>query len=87
MPAVEKLTGRVAAAPETATVPREVAPSKNWMVPVAAPKVPREVTVAVRVVDWPTSEGLTVLIRLTEVVLPTSWLRVAVPPAVSVVLV
>jgi hypothetical protein len=34
-----------------------------------------------------TSEGLTELVRVTEVVLPTSWVSEAVPPAVLELLV
>ena len=84
MPAVEKLTGRVAAAPETVAVPSEVAPSKNWTVPVAAPKVGDDVMVAVRLVDWPTSEGLMELVSVMELALPTTWVGSdAVPPWVK----
>ena len=65
MPAVEKLTGSVAEEPVTATVPSEVAPSKNWIVPVGEPKTGRDMMVAVRLVDWPTSDGLMELVRVT----------------------
>jgi hypothetical protein len=47
---VAKLAGKEATPPTTLTVPREVAPLKNWMEPVGAPKVPSDMMVAVRVV-------------------------------------
>jgi hypothetical protein len=85
-PAVEKLTGRVAAEPVTLTVPSGVAPSKNWMLPVVAPKAASDAMVAVRLVDWPTSDGLTELVSVSPVTLPTSWVRLAVPACVLEVL-
>jgi hypothetical protein len=46
----------VATPPLSAPTPSVVAPSRNVTVPVGVPAVP--VTVAVKVTDWPTKEGL-----------------------------
>ena len=72
--------GRLAAEPVTGTVhERAWCRQRTGSVPVGAPKVPSEVMVAVRLVDWPTSDGLTELVSVTEVALPTTWVSVAVP--------
>ena len=52
--------------PLSAYVPRLVAPSKNWTLPVGVP--PALVTWAVKVSESPNVEGLAPLVRLRAVV-------------------
>lgn len=57
-PAVRDTVLTVAAPALTLPVPMVVLPSRKLTVPVGAVELPDDVTVAVRVTDWPTDEGL-----------------------------
>jgi hypothetical protein len=68
-----------------------VAPSRNVTVPVGVP--PDDVTVAVKVTDWPDVDGLMELANAVEVLALTTWLtapdvlvaRFVVPPYEAVI--
>jgi hypothetical protein len=73
LPATSDEVDNVAVPPVNVAVPNVVAESKNVTVPLGVP-VPA-VTVAVKVTDWPNTDGLSELVTVVEV---EPWLTVCV---------
>ena len=73
-PKVRAVVTMLPTPPLSVAVPSEVVPLKNWTVPVGTPAV--ELTPAVSVTGWPTTDGLGDDATVVVVVGKTVWLKI-----------